>query len=42
MELNSSSRRWPVAPVPEEMPAFLRREQERYAEVIRKANITLE
>ena len=32
----------PVASVPEEMPAFLRREQERYAEVIRRARITLD
>ena len=32
----------PVASSPEEMPAFLRREQDRYAEVIRSANIRLE
>ena len=32
----------PVASTPEEMPAFLRREQERYAGVIRRAHITLE
>jgi tripartite-type tricarboxylate transporter receptor subunit TctC len=32
----------PVTSTPEEIPAFMRREQERYAEVIRKANIRLE
>jgi tripartite-type tricarboxylate transporter receptor subunit TctC len=32
----------PVASSPAEMPAFMRREQERYAEVIRKAKITME
>jgi tripartite-type tricarboxylate transporter receptor subunit TctC len=32
----------PVRSMPEEMPAFLRREQERYAAVIRKANIRLD
>ena len=32
----------PVASQPEEMPAFLRREQQRYADVIRRARITLE
>ena len=32
----------PVASAPEEMPAFLRSEQQRYAEVIKKARITLE
>jgi tripartite-type tricarboxylate transporter receptor subunit TctC len=32
----------PVRSTPEEMPAFLRSEQERYALVIRKANIHLE
>jgi len=32
----------PVMSRPEEMPAFLRREQERYAEVIRRANIRLD
>ena len=32
----------PVSSTPEEMAGFLRVEQERYADVIRKANITLE
>ena len=32
----------PVVTAAEEMPAFMRREQQRYAEIIRKANITLE
>jgi len=32
----------PVVSSAEEMPAFMRREQQRYAEIIRKANITLE
>jgi tripartite-type tricarboxylate transporter receptor subunit TctC len=32
----------PVASTPEELPAFMRREQERYATVIRNANIKVE
>jgi tripartite-type tricarboxylate transporter receptor subunit TctC len=32
----------PVASTPEELPAFMRKEQERYAAVIRNANIKLE
>jgi tripartite-type tricarboxylate transporter receptor subunit TctC len=32
----------PVRSMPEEMPEFLRREQQRYADVIRKANIRLD
>jgi tripartite-type tricarboxylate transporter receptor subunit TctC len=32
----------PVASTPEEMPAFMRREQERYAGVIKRANIKLD
>ncbi len=32
----------PVASSPEEMSAFMRREQERYGDIIRKANIKIE
>jgi tripartite-type tricarboxylate transporter receptor subunit TctC len=32
----------PVASTPEELPAFMRREQERYATVIKNANIKIE
>jgi tripartite-type tricarboxylate transporter receptor subunit TctC len=32
----------PVRSTPDEMPAFMRREQERYAGIIKKANIRLD
>jgi tripartite-type tricarboxylate transporter receptor subunit TctC len=32
----------PVSTSPDEMAAFMRREQERYGEIIRKANIRVE
>jgi tripartite-type tricarboxylate transporter receptor subunit TctC len=32
----------PVASTPEELPAFMRKEQERYAAVIRDSNITID